>query len=234
MAANDISELVKLADSLVYENKGEHLTQRQKDILRQTLKGKKNSAIWFPRLKNSYVKSHLIPELWELLAEVVGEEVNKRNVLTVLQRIQQLRQSGTASRSLALTNTQVELNGHVASNGSVSWLGNRFSTSTADAAKSNEESHQSRVSEGTNPNYTARPHPNHLHSSGVRGNRLLNNGHLSESLDTEFAQNKKPDSSHNSNTQELHLSLRTVLPEDEEASSSTFCRPDYMNLGLTH
>lgn len=153
MVANNISELIKLADSLVYEKRGEHLTQREKNILRQSLTGKKNSSVKLPGLTKNYVRSHLIPELWDLLSEVLGEEVSKRNVVTVLQYHLQQTQPGTASQSKALTNTQAKLNNHAAFNGFVSWLGliNGFFTSKLDAVKAIEESHQSRLLYCNNP-----------------------------------------------------------------------------------
>ena len=88
MDAEDISKLVELADSLVYEKTGQHLETVEKDILRQTLRGKKLSAIQCPSYENSYVQRFRAPKLWNLLSVVVGETVRKKTVLEVLQRLQ--------------------------------------------------------------------------------------------------------------------------------------------------
>jgi len=48
MDADEISKLVELADRLVYEKTGQHLETVEKDILRQTLREKKLSAIQCP------------------------------------------------------------------------------------------------------------------------------------------------------------------------------------------
>lgn len=78
MDADDISKLVELTDSLVYEKTGQHLETVEKDILRQTLTGKKLSAIQFPSYEDSYVQRFRAPKLWNLLSLVAGEKVHKK------------------------------------------------------------------------------------------------------------------------------------------------------------
>ncbi len=56
MDTDDISKLVEFANSLVSEKTRQHLETVEKDILRQTLKGTKLSAIEFPSYENSYVQ----------------------------------------------------------------------------------------------------------------------------------------------------------------------------------
>lgn len=112
MESDDISKLVELTDSLVYEHTGQHLEPVEKEILRQTLTGKKNSDIKFPALRNSYVQRRCAPKLWKQLSVLIGQKVHKRNVLKVLQTIQlQRTQSEAVSQSQCTANTRTnELN----------------------------------------------------------------------------------------------------------------------------
>lgn len=88
MEADDISKLVEFANSLVYEQTGQHLEPVDKEILRQTLSGKKNSDIHLPNLKDSYVQRRRSVKLWNHLSEVTKQKVRKKNVLKILQVIQ--------------------------------------------------------------------------------------------------------------------------------------------------
>ena len=92
MNPDQISKLVKFADSLVYEKTEQHLEKVEKDILRQTLSGKKLCAIKCPSYEDSYVQRFRAPKLWERLSIVAREKVRKKTVLEVLQRLQ-LQQS---------------------------------------------------------------------------------------------------------------------------------------------
>lgn len=115
-----ISKLVDFADSLVYEKTGQHLENVEKDILQQTLKGKKLSAIESPSYENSYVQRFLAPKLWERLSVVAGESVRKKTVLEVLQRLyNQPHPSSVIHKHSSAIKTEV--NGHAALNGSVSY-----------------------------------------------------------------------------------------------------------------
>ena len=230
MAANNISKLIKLADSLVYEKSGKHLTQREKNILRQSLTGKKNSSTELPGLTKNYVRSHLIPELWDLLSDVLGEEVSKRNVLTVLQDYLQRTQPETASQSKALTNTQAKLNG-AAFNGSVSWPGltNRFFMSKPDSVKAIEKSHQSRLLYCISPNCTNRQNPNHQNSCQACDTPLLVDGHLHEPSQADGK--KVEDGSSNFTVEEPQPFSQTSQPDNTgETKSSTDGLPTLFNL----
>lgn len=120
MNADDISKLVELTDTLVYQKTGSHLDLLDKDILRQVLSGKKNNAVHFPEYTDGYVQRHCAPKLWELLSVVIGQKVYKRNVLKVLQKIQiQRAQLESVIPSQCLANAGTELNGHSAQNVSV-------------------------------------------------------------------------------------------------------------------
>ena len=111
MDADDISKLVELADSLVYQKTGQHLETVEQDILRQTLQGKKLTSIHFPSYENSYVQRFRAPKLWDLLSVVTGEKVRKKTVLEVLQRLKkQQLQSGATTQRQSSANAQAELN----------------------------------------------------------------------------------------------------------------------------
>ena len=111
MNADDISKLVELADSLVYQKTGKHLETVEQDILRQTLQGKKLTSINFPSYENSYVQRFRAPKLWDLLSVVTGEKVRKKTVLEVLQRVEKQRsQSGATNQRQSSANAQAELN----------------------------------------------------------------------------------------------------------------------------
>ncbi|MBG1263714.1 tetratricopeptide repeat protein [Nostoc commune] len=123
MNTDDISKLIEFADRLVDEKTGQHLETIQKDILRQTLTGKKLSAIHFPGYENSYVQRFCAPRLWERLSVVTGEKVRKKTVLEVLTRLQsQQERSRTELQNQLGNNVKNELNGHATFNSSVRWV----------------------------------------------------------------------------------------------------------------
>ncbi len=119
MNAEVISKLIDFADSLVYEKTGQHLESVEKDILQQTLKGKKLCAIESPSYENSYVQRFLAPKLWERLSVVAGETVRKKTVLEVLQK---LYNEQLCSSAIHRSTSPIKVeNGHAA-NGSVAYL----------------------------------------------------------------------------------------------------------------
>ncbi len=118
MESHDISKLVELTDSLVYEQTGQPLKPVEKEILHQLLTGKKNDDIEISSLKNkelkkSYIQRRCIPKLWKHLSTVLGRKVYKRNLPEILQTIQlQQKQSGALTQSQRTANGQTELNSH--------------------------------------------------------------------------------------------------------------------------
>jgi tetratricopeptide (TPR) repeat protein len=122
MGADEISKFVELADSLVYERTGQHLEFVEKEILRQILTGKKNNDIDISTPKNkklekSYVQRRCIPKLWAHLSAVIGQKVNKRNVVKILQTIQlQRAQLRSVNQNQPKANAGTELKGHSAQN----------------------------------------------------------------------------------------------------------------------
>ncbi len=234
MGADDISKLVEFADTLVYEKTGQHLETVDKDILGQTLKGKKLSAIEFPSYENSYVQRYLAPQLWKLLSVVAGEKVGKKTVLELLKRLQlQRSHSGDAPQSQSSANGHVELNGHAALNGSVSYPELRDGKPTAEEPNSVEPQEptpsQAGVSDSINLNGTNRQNPHHLNYFGTR---LLSNGQRREPSQADHPESEKAeDGSPSSTAQEFRASSRTSQPDNPEPNfeSSTDGLPSFMN-----
>jgi hypothetical protein len=83
----DIQEVLKLADDLVFVNTRKHLDNLQEMILRGTLQGKKYSKIADEsHCSEGHIKD-IASELWKLLSEVLGEEVNKSNFRATFERV---------------------------------------------------------------------------------------------------------------------------------------------------
>lgn len=83
----DVQEVLKLADDLLFVNTGKHLDNLQEVILRGTLQGQKYSKI---AEESHCTEGHIkdsASELWKLLSEVSGEEVNKSNFRATFERL---------------------------------------------------------------------------------------------------------------------------------------------------
>lgn len=243
MDADDISKLVELADSLVYEKTGQHLETVEKDILAQTLKGKKLSVIQFPSYENSYVQRFLAPKLWDRLSVVAGEKVRKKTVLEVLQRLQQgrssshrlvfengyaerLTQSGAAPQVKPSANAQAKLNCHVGINGFVSCPKLRNGTTSV----APHEPSQTGVSYCINPHCTNRQNPNYLNFCQACGTRLLINGQVRELPKADHPKSKKvEDCSSDSTAQEFQSSCQKFQPDNPDETNSTYGLPSFMN-----
>ena len=75
----DISEIVQLADELVFIKTGEHLDYLQEAILRGTLQGHKYWKIaQETHASEGYVRD-VGSKLWKILSEELGEEITKAN-----------------------------------------------------------------------------------------------------------------------------------------------------------
>jgi NB-ARC domain len=83
----DVQEVLKLADDLLFVNTGKHLDNLQEVILRGTLQGHKYSKIAEEsHCTEGHIKD-IASELWKLLSEVSGEEVNKSNFRATFERL---------------------------------------------------------------------------------------------------------------------------------------------------
>lgn len=83
----DITEVLKLADELLFTHAGEHLDHLQEIILKGTLQGQKYAKI---ASENNLSEGHVrdtASELWQALSDVLGENVNKLNARNILEKI---------------------------------------------------------------------------------------------------------------------------------------------------
>jgi len=83
----DVQEVLKIADDLVFINTGKHLDDLQQWILRGTLQGQKYSRIADESYCSEGHVKDIASELWKLLSELLGEEVNKSNFRVTFERL---------------------------------------------------------------------------------------------------------------------------------------------------
>ena len=82
----ELQEILRFADEVVFSKTGKHLDDLQQAILKDTFQGKKYAKIAQDRnCSEGYVRS-TASELWKILSEVLGENVSKTNVLSILER----------------------------------------------------------------------------------------------------------------------------------------------------
>jgi hypothetical protein len=84
----DIQEVLKIADHLVFNHTGKHLDDLQKTILEGVWEGKKYTDIAdnIP-CSEGYVRD-TASDLWKILSNLSGEDVNKSNFRSALERLQ--------------------------------------------------------------------------------------------------------------------------------------------------
>ena len=218
MEADDISKLVELTDSLVYSKTGQHLEPVEKEILCQTLTGNKNTDIKFPNLRNSYVQRRCAPALWKQLSGVIGQKVNKRNVLKVLNSIHlQRRQLAAVTQSKCTANAQIyDLKEHAEQKGFVSYDQVNLSTKFDDNCQSDHEEHDCQQC-----NTQRRPTEQH---------RNEQQSEQSERSQTDHVQHKTAsDSSPDSTSQKLHQFANTSSHENVDTKSSIYGLPSFIN-----
>jgi len=97
--------MLKLADELVFAKTGQHLNDLQEKVVRGTLEGETYEKIAEDfHCNESYVRD-IGSKLWHIFSEALGEEVNKSNLRSVMQRLQV---SLFSSNSLFLSNIAQE------------------------------------------------------------------------------------------------------------------------------
>jgi ATP-dependent Clp protease ATP-binding subunit ClpA len=82
----DIAEVLKLADELLFTHTGDRLDHLQETILKGTLQGEKYAKI---ASENNLSEGHVrdtASELWQKLSDVLGEDVNKLNPRSILEK----------------------------------------------------------------------------------------------------------------------------------------------------
>ena len=83
-----LKEALKLADKIVFEKTGEHLDDLQEAVLQGTVQREtyKQIAKKFDCSESSVRK--VGAELWQILSEELGEDVNKKNFRSAMERLQ--------------------------------------------------------------------------------------------------------------------------------------------------
>ncbi|WP_354636093.1 NB-ARC domain-containing protein [Planktothricoides raciborskii] len=84
----DIQEVLKIADRLVFHHTGKHLDNLQKTILQGVWQGKKYTDIAENMAYTEGYVRDTASDLWKILSELAGEEINKSNLCSALERWQ--------------------------------------------------------------------------------------------------------------------------------------------------
>jgi len=82
----DVEEILKFADNLVFAKTGKYLDNVQKAILWGTWQDQKYAKIAEELHRSEGHVRDIASELWKILSEVLGKEVNKSNFRSTLQR----------------------------------------------------------------------------------------------------------------------------------------------------
>ncbi|PSB50135.1 ATPase [filamentous cyanobacterium Phorm 6] len=103
----DVKKVLKLADNLVFTKTGEHLDDLQQAILRGAWKGQRYSKIAEESHCTEGHVRNVASELWQVLSDVLGENVNKLNFRSALERSQFAYFSNYGKNSLQIGNVNV-------------------------------------------------------------------------------------------------------------------------------
>ena len=82
----DVKEVLRFAEDRVFAKTGEHLDDLQEAILRGAWKGQRYSKIAEESHCTEGHVRNVASELWQVLSDVLGEELNKSNFKTTLER----------------------------------------------------------------------------------------------------------------------------------------------------
>lgn len=84
----DISEILEIADDLVFAKTGEHLDYLQQAILRGTLKGQKYWKIADETHASEGHVRDVGSKLWKILSEELGEDITKANFRAIIEKVE--------------------------------------------------------------------------------------------------------------------------------------------------
>ncbi|MEG4391683.1 ATP-binding protein [Microcoleus sp. BROC3] len=84
----NLKEVLKMADEIVFAKTGEHLDTLQEAILRGTMQGDKYTKIAEEIHCNESYLRQVGSQLWQILSEELGEDVNKTNFRSAIKRFQ--------------------------------------------------------------------------------------------------------------------------------------------------
>jgi hypothetical protein len=84
----NFKEMLKLADDLVFAKTGQHLDDLQEAVLRGTVQGETYQEIADEsHCSESHVRN-VGSELWQILSEMLGENIRKSNLRSTMERLQ--------------------------------------------------------------------------------------------------------------------------------------------------
>lgn len=82
----DVKDILQFTDSLFFSETGKHIDRLQETILKGTLDGQKYSEIAEAEHCTEGHVRNVASELWQILSNALGQEVNKSNLRRTLQR----------------------------------------------------------------------------------------------------------------------------------------------------
>ncbi|WP_026734508.1 hypothetical protein [Fischerella sp. PCC 9605] len=89
----NIKELLNMADKVVYESTGRHLTDLQSDLLKASYENQTYEQFANDRgYCLDYIKKDVGSLLWNLLSQALGEKITKKNFRQALERYQQTQE----------------------------------------------------------------------------------------------------------------------------------------------
>ncbi|MEG5019265.1 MULTISPECIES: ATP-binding protein [unclassified Microcoleus] len=101
----NLKEVLQMADEMVFAKTGQHLDNLQEAILRGTMQGEKYTKIAEDIHFNESYLRQVGSQLWQILSEELGEDVNKTNVRSAMERLQvSLFSSNVAQDSVQIRN----------------------------------------------------------------------------------------------------------------------------------
>jgi len=103
----DIKKILIFADDLVFTKTGKHLDDVQNAVLRGAWKGNTYTKI---ADESGYSDGHLrdvASELWKILSDLLGEDINKSNFRSAMERSQVAYFSNYGKNSLQIGNVNV-------------------------------------------------------------------------------------------------------------------------------
>ncbi|WP_293230115.1 NB-ARC domain-containing protein [Microcoleus sp. PH2017_05_CCC_O_A] len=84
----DIQEVLKIADQILFTNTGKHLNHLQEGILRGTWQRQKYPEIATNCHRSEAHVKKVAAQLWKLLSEILGEDINQSNFGYTVERLQ--------------------------------------------------------------------------------------------------------------------------------------------------
>jgi len=84
----NLKEMLNVADRIVFEKTGQHLDDLQAAVLRGTLQREKYKEIAKDFDCSESRIREIGSELWQILSEELGEDVNKTNFRSAMERLE--------------------------------------------------------------------------------------------------------------------------------------------------